>query len=173
MSRSTGLDGNIRRLTNKRTAQVAYSCFVGKDSCMRASVRLGRIASGTPGGGLVMGVRDVIGWQNFNRLLSRRKNRWKLGIDIDQPTAHDDILRDIATLPMDWHGAGVCMSPPLRAMTILGGEPLYSAETGCGLSTLLMSHISQHHTVFLHRRYRWGQQPDESARVVPPEARSR
>lgn len=95
-----------------------------------------------------MGVRDVIGWQNFNRLLSRRKNRWKLGIDIDQPTAHDDILRDIATLPMDWHGAGVCMSPPLRAMTILGGEPLYSAETGCGLSTLLMSHISQHHTVF-------------------------
>jgi hypothetical protein len=97
-----------------------------------------------------MGVRDVICWRNFDRLLGRLKNmdRWKLGIDIDQPTAHDDILRDLSTLPLDWHGAGVCTPPSLRAMTILGGDPLYSAETGCGLSTLLLSHISQHHTVF-------------------------
>jgi predicted O-methyltransferase YrrM len=78
-----------------------------------------------------------------------RRNRRTPEIATDRPTTHEELLREIAALPENWHGAGACGLPLLRAMAILApARVLHSAETGCGKSTLLLSHMSQHHTVF-------------------------
>jgi len=86
----------------------------------------------------------------WDRTWRRRGNRRTPSIDVSMPTIHDRLLRDITALPQDWHGAGVCGLPPLRAMALYGERRhiTHSAETGVGKSTLLLSHISQHHTVF-------------------------
>ncbi len=71
-------------------------------------------------------------------------------IDVRPATVYDDLLREIFALPADWHRAGGCGPLPLRAMALYGQRRslAHSAETGVGKSTLLLSHLSQHHTVF-------------------------
>src|SRR5664280_1701629 len=61
------------------------------------------------------------------------------------------LIDEIAGLPADWHGAGSVNQDVLLAMArhlqVLGriGQ---SAETGAGRTTLLFSHLSDHHLVF-------------------------
>ncbi len=62
-----------------------------------------------------------------------------------------DVVTAIAALPEDWHGAGSVTRNVLEAImrhaTAIG--PIRrSAETGCGKTTLLLSHLSGDHTVF-------------------------
>jgi hypothetical protein len=100
-----------------------------------------------------MRVRDIIPIWRLERLRARWKadrNLHAWTIDIDQPTTYDELLRELTILPEDWHGAGVCGLPPLRAIALYAQKRqiVYSAETGVGKSTLLLSHISQHHTAF-------------------------
>jgi hypothetical protein len=66
------------------------------------------------------------------------------------PTNCEDILREIIALPEGWHTAGCCGSAPLRAIALeaQGRRIVHSAETGVGKSTLLLSHLSRHHTAF-------------------------
>ena len=104
---------------------------------------------------LTLKIRDVLPIWRFERLRQRWSN-WRRGnsrtpsIDTTRPTAYDDILRDINALPGNWHRAGVCGEAPLRAMALYAStfRIRHSAETGVGKSTLLLSHLSQHHTVF-------------------------
>lgn len=100
-------------------------------------------------------LRDIIPlWRLERPRTQTKKNGVKNGggvpnIDTSRPTQYDGLLKDIADLPEDWHAAGVCFPPPLRATASLApARVAHSAETGCGKSTLLMSHLSQHHTVF-------------------------
>lgn len=54
-------------------------------------------------------------------------------------------------LPGDWHGAGHMSPGALRALIehALAGPPIErSVETGAGRSTVLLSRLSAHHTVF-------------------------
>ncbi len=100
-----------------------------------------------------MRVQDIIPIWRLERLRARWKANRNLHarpIDIDQPTSYDDLLREITILPEDWHGAGVCGLTPLRAIAFYAQNRkiVHSAETGVGKSTLLLSHISQHHTAF-------------------------
>lgn len=60
-----------------------------------------------------------------------------------------ELLAQIAALPADWHGAGTVSNGVLRSLVRHAPQPLaHSAETGTGRSTLLFSHLSQHHLVF-------------------------
>jgi hypothetical protein len=66
-------------------------------------------------------------------------------------TSTDELLRRIAALPMDWHGAGTMDLKSLSAIARHAeriGPIRYSAETGSGKSTLLFSHLSSNHVVF-------------------------
>lgn len=58
-----------------------------------------------------------------------------------------DILKEISHLPKDWHGAGGLNDAVLRQISLLP-PARYSVETGTGKSTILLSHLSSHHTVF-------------------------
>lgn len=62
----------------------------------------------------------------------------------------EPILKAIARLPRDWHGAGSVPIEVLRAIVrhTEGREILHSLETGSGKTTLLFSNISQDHKVF-------------------------
>ena len=62
----------------------------------------------------------------------------------------DQILRRIAEVAPGLHTAGGFPRPALEAIAkqASGREILHSAETGCGASTLLLSHLSPQHTVF-------------------------
>lgn len=65
------------------------------------------------------------------------------------PTVHevlDDLLRVQAVL----HGAGTMSGDALRAIARHASSRRVrrSVETGCGATTLLLSHLSEHHTVF-------------------------
>ena len=97
-----------------------------------------------------MRVRDFIPIWRLERLWHRRWNRGVRNLAIDQPTDYEDLLREITDLPENWHGAGCCGPVPLRAMALQGQDRriIHSAETGVGKSTLLLSHVSQHHTAF-------------------------
>src|SRR5437867_12232321 len=97
-----------------------------------------------------MRLRDVVPIWRLDRLRDRWRNRLPRGIDSGQPTRFEDILGEVISLPLNWHHAGVCGSAPLRAIALHGEvhRIVHSAETGVGKSTLLFSHVSQHHTVF-------------------------
>lgn len=65
------------------------------------------------------------------------------------PATQEDVLDAISALPHDWHGVGTMLSSVLAAMVRLtGGHVTRSAETGTGKTTLLLSHLSDAHTVF-------------------------
>jgi hypothetical protein len=104
---------------------------------------------------LTLKIRNVLPVWRYERL-RRNWRSWRRGtlrtpsIDITRPTPYDDILRDIDALPADWHTAGICQDAPLRAMAYYASNLriMHSAETGVGKSTLLLSHLSQRHTVF-------------------------
>lgn len=56
----------------------------------------------------------------------------------------------IQQLPWDWHGAGTVANAVLDALVRHAGQrPIrHSMETGSGRTTLLFSHLSEHHQVF-------------------------
>lgn len=60
------------------------------------------------------------------------------------------VLRDVIDLPSQWHGAGTFRREALEKIFEhadgLGIQ--HSVETGTGKTTLLLSHLSAHHTVF-------------------------
>src|SRR5262250_3819470 len=95
-------------------------------------------------------MRDIVPVWLLKQFCQRRGNRRTPSIDTTPFTVYDPILSDIATLASDWHGAGTCEPASLRAMALYGQHRRirHSAETGVGKSTLLLSHMSDHHTVF-------------------------
>jgi Methyltransferase domain len=62
----------------------------------------------------------------------------------------DEIRRRIVEVAPGLHGAGTFSARTLEALaeTASSRRIRHSAETGCGVSTLLFSHLSDHHTVF-------------------------
>lgn len=63
----------------------------------------------------------------------------------------DDLLAQIASLPASWHGAGSVSPQVLEAFRRHVGSRTrlrHSVETGTGRTTLLLSHLSEHHIVF-------------------------
>jgi predicted O-methyltransferase YrrM len=71
---------------------------------------------------------------------------------VHEPVARpiDEIARQILALPVDWQFAGSLRLEVLERLVedAVGRAPGRSAETGTGKSTLLLSHLSVHHTVF-------------------------
>jgi predicted O-methyltransferase YrrM len=61
-----------------------------------------------------------------------------------------EVLREILEVRATLHGAGAMSAEALSAIVAHAGARAIrdSAETGCGASTLLLSHLSQRHTVF-------------------------
>ncbi len=59
-----------------------------------------------------------------------------------------DVLTRIAALPDDWPLAGSLRADVLRQIAERAGPVRRSAETGTGKSTLLLSHLAGHHTIF-------------------------
>jgi predicted O-methyltransferase YrrM len=61
-----------------------------------------------------------------------------------------DVLAEASRMPQDWHGAGSLSGEVLAAIARhAASRPIRrSVETGTGKSTLLLSHLSQDHTVF-------------------------
>jgi hypothetical protein len=61
-----------------------------------------------------------------------------------------DLLAALANLPSDWHGAGCLEMPNLEALARHAAirRVRHSVETGAGKSTLVLSHLSEHHMVF-------------------------
>lgn len=62
----------------------------------------------------------------------------------------DDVLREIIEVQSILHGAGTLSRQALLAIAKHAADhPIeYSVETGCGATTLLLSHLSRNHTVF-------------------------
>jgi hypothetical protein len=65
-------------------------------------------------------------------------------------TSTAELLKSLAALPGDWHGAGCLEMPNLEALARHASARTIrrSLETGAGKSTLLLSHLSAHHLVF-------------------------
>ena len=101
-----------------------------------------------------MTLREILPLWRLERFGERWQERWRnrgtRTLAVDRPTNYEHILREIIALPADWHMAGCCGPAPLRAIALQGQARriVHSAETGVGKSTLLLSHISQHHTAF-------------------------
>jgi hypothetical protein len=57
-------------------------------------------------------------------------------------------MADIDALPADWHGAGSVSRAVLEALQRHAAGARRSMETGTGRTTLLLSHMSDAHTVF-------------------------
>jgi hypothetical protein len=68
----------------------------------------------------------------------------------DEGATIEHVLEEILRLPSEWHGAGSLRGDVLRSIARHAAERdvRFSAETGTGKSTLLLSHLSPHHTVF-------------------------
>jgi len=66
------------------------------------------------------------------------------------PQSIDQVLRQVLELRATLHGAGSLSADALSAIARHARtRPIqHSAETGCGATTLLLSHISESHTVF-------------------------
>jgi hypothetical protein len=63
----------------------------------------------------------------------------------------ESIVKRIASLPPDWHGAGTMSATVIQTMARHAeqiGQIQHSAETGSGKTTLLFSQLSEDHTVF-------------------------
>jgi tetratricopeptide (TPR) repeat protein len=62
----------------------------------------------------------------------------------------DNILTKVLSLPGDWHKDGTLTGAALKAIFKYANQRqiIHSVETGCGVSTLLLSHLSQDHKVF-------------------------
>jgi hypothetical protein len=62
----------------------------------------------------------------------------------------EQILEQIAEVAPNLHSAGTLSREVLRALSRHAAKRRihYSAETGAGATTLLMSHLSKNHTVF-------------------------
>jgi hypothetical protein len=63
----------------------------------------------------------------------------------------DDIRRSIAALPEYWHGAGTVPESVLDALVrhTAGLDLRHTMETGAGRTSLLLSHLSERHVVFV------------------------
>ncbi|MDP9101172.1 MAG: class I SAM-dependent methyltransferase [Actinomycetota bacterium] len=66
------------------------------------------------------------------------------------------VLARIADLPSDWHGRGSVANACLVALAHHAGNVGTSMETGTGATTLLLSHLSQDHSVFTIDDSAWG-----------------
>src|SRR5262245_53877258 len=64
--------------------------------------------------------------------------------------ALEEIVSQVSQLPSFWHGAGSVTSDVLAAIArhASGRRIRHSLETGTGKSTLVLSHVSEEHTVF-------------------------
>lgn len=62
----------------------------------------------------------------------------------------DRVIEEILALPPDWHGAGSLKGRVLKAIAkhAQAVEVQYTAETGSGKSSLLLSHLARRHLVF-------------------------
>lgn len=62
----------------------------------------------------------------------------------------ESVLRAVTKLPTQWHGAGTFKAEALERLLDRAGrlDIRHSVETGTGKTTLLLSHLSAHHTVF-------------------------
>lgn len=60
------------------------------------------------------------------------------------------LLSELALLPPDWHAAGCLEMPNIEALArhVAARRIRHSVETGAGRTTLLLSHLSEDHTVF-------------------------
>ncbi len=69
--------------------------------------------------------------------------------------AREQLLRSVQDLPDDFHEAGVMTDAVLAKLfeILTSNDIRRSAETGCGKTTLLLSHLSQQHTVFTLKSY--------------------
>ena len=67
-------------------------------------------------------------------------------------TGKNEIIAEIAKLPVNWHRVGSVSIPVLEAIAAHTGTGRigHTAETGTGKTTLLFSHISADHKVFAH-----------------------
>lgn len=67
-------------------------------------------------------------------------------------TNNAEILTQIQQLGLDWHGSGTLPDEVLQEMYRIGQimDLQYTMETGCGRSTLLISHLSKNHQVFTY-----------------------
>lgn len=67
----------------------------------------------------------------------------------------EKLLRSIQALPDDFHEAGVMTDGVLAKLfeLLTDNRILRSAETGCGKTALLFSHLSERHTVFTLKSY--------------------
>jgi hypothetical protein len=65
-------------------------------------------------------------------------------------TSITEILKGLAALPANWHGAGCLEMPNLEGLARHASTRKIrrSVETGTGKSTLLLSHLSEHHLCF-------------------------
>jgi len=61
-----------------------------------------------------------------------------------------EVLKEILQVKAVLHGAGTVSGDALKALARHAGSRTIrrSVETGCGATTLLLSHLSEHHTVF-------------------------
>jgi hypothetical protein len=66
------------------------------------------------------------------------------------PVSIDQVLRQVLELRATLHGAGSLSAGALEAVARHASTRRirHSAETGCGATTLLLSHLSENHTVF-------------------------
>jgi hypothetical protein len=74
------------------------------------------------------------------------------------------LVDSIDSLGHDWHGAGSVARNVLEGIARMCPSEGFknSLETGCGRSTLLLSQLSQRHTVFTYSRADTGYLPDNS-----------
>ena len=65
-------------------------------------------------------------------------------------TSISEVLKGLAALPEDWHAAGCLEMPNLEGLARHASTRKIrrSVETGTGKSTLLLSHLSEHHLCF-------------------------
>jgi hypothetical protein len=65
-------------------------------------------------------------------------------------SSKDEILEKILEVRTVLHGAGTVSAEALTAIAKHAGarQVRHSVETGCGATTLLLSHLSEHHTAF-------------------------
>ena len=62
------------------------------------------------------------------------------------------LLSDLVPVALAWQGGGVLSQSALKAIVRDSPSPIrHSIETGCGLSTILLSNLSLDHTVFTIR----------------------